>query len=446
MSMTRPRLLTEARTTGPAVVLLAAAAAAYTAYVYAFSVNVPYQDEWAMVILYQLTVRGQLTLTALWTQHNENRMLFPNLLMLGLDHLDHLNTRVEIFASCALLLLAVAGLVLLYRSTTRGTLLWFVPGAFVIFSWLQYAVALQGFAIALYLILFCLVLSLVALTCAERHPWFLLLAIAAATVASYSSTQGLAVWAAGLIFILARHRRWWHLGPWLASAGIISAIYWIGFIWADTGGGVRWALAHPAFSLHYFYLLVGGTIPVSRVLHLGATQQEVAGFLVLLLGLAAFVYWLLRPASGEWLAMPLALVGFAVLIDFLITIGRAHLGLQLATSSRYTLFNLWLVAGVWLAWAAIASRTRLPAARGVAVILALFCLLQIVGSYHSGLIEGRITRVQREQAVALVRHYRTAPESQVVPLVYQIYPGFKPLAAFLAAHHLSVFYHWEGRP
>ncbi len=441
MSMTRPRLLSEARTTGPAVVLVAAAAAAYTAYVYAFSVNVPYQDEWAMVILYRLTVHGQLTLTALWTQHNENRMLFPNLLMLGLDHLDHLNTRVEIFASCALLLLTVAGLAAVYRSTTRAGLLWFVPGAFVIFSWLQYAVALQGFAIALYMILFCLVVSLIALALAERQPWFLLLAIAAAAVASYSSTQGLAVWAAGAVFILARGRRRRHLLPWLISAGVISAIYWIGFIWVDTGGGVRWAFAHPKVSLHYFSLLVGGTVPVSRVLHLGTPQQELVGIGILLLGVAAFGYWIWRPASGEWLAVPLALIGFGALIDFLITIGRAHLGLQLATSSRYTLFNLWLVAGVWLGWAAIASRTRLPAARGLAALLVVFCLLDVVMSDHAGLIEGRITRVQREQAVTLVRHYRTAPESQVVPLVYQIYPGFKSLAEFLAAHHLSVFYH-----
>ena len=441
MSMTRPRLASQAPANAAAVVLLAVAATAYAAYVYAFSVNVPYQDEWAMVILYQLTVRGQLTLNALWTQHNENRMLFPNLLMLGLDHLDHLNTRVEIFASCALLLVTVALLGLLYRRTTGANLLWFVPGAFVIFSWLQYAVALQGFAIALYMILFCLVLSLVSLTLAERHPWFLVVAIGAATVASYSSTQGLAVWAAGLIYILARRRHLFHLVPWLASTCGVSAIYWIGFIWVDTGGGVRWAIAHPAFSLHYYYLLVGGTVPVSRLLHLGTTQQEVVGFAVLALGLIAFGWWMWRPASGEWLALPLALIGFGVLIDFLITIGRAHLGLVLATSSRYTLFNLWLLAGVWLAWAAIASRSHLPPARGVALVLALFLLFQIVASYHSGLIEGRITRVQRQEAVALVRHYRTAPESQVVPLVYQLYPGFKPLAAFLAAHHLSVFYH-----
>ena len=440
MSMSRTRLRSEARTTAPAVLLVAAAAAAYADYVHQFSVNVPFQDEWAMVILYRLTVQGRLTLSALWTQHNENRMLFPNLLMLGLDHLSHFNTQLEIYVSAGILVLAVAGLAWLYRHTVGGSMLWFVPAAFILFSWLQYAVALQGFAIALYLVVLCLVVALWALTAAERNPLFLLLGLAAATVASYSSAQGLAVWAAGIVFLLARPRERRQLLIWVATACAISAIYWIGFVWSDTGGGVRWALAHPALSLHYFYLLAGGTFPTSQRLHVGLDTLTAVGAGILFMGLAAFGYWLWRRSAGEWLAVPLSLIAFGILIDFLITIGRVDLGLQLATSSRYTLFNLWLLAGVWLAWAAIASRSRPLPARVVAAVLAVFCVIQIVGSYHSGLIEGQITRSQREQAVTLVRHYRSAPPSQVIPLVYQLYPGFKPLSAFLAAHHLSVFY------
>ncbi|MHB8325167.1 MAG: hypothetical protein ACYDEA_08515 [Candidatus Dormibacteria bacterium] len=420
--------------------VLALVAVAYLSFVYYFGVNVPFQDEWAVVILYRLTVRGQLTLTALWTQHNENRMLFPNLLMLGLDHVSHFNTKVEMYGSVLMLTVAVALLALLYRRTTGSSPLWFIPAGFVLFSWTQYAVALQGFAIALYLVLLSLAVSLAALAAARLRPALFFVAIAAATIASYSSTQGLAVWAAGLVFLLARGYPRSRLWLWLASASVISAIYWIGFIWADTGGGVRWALANPGPSLNYLYLLVGSTIPSSQQLGIGPAVQAGVGAALLLASLGAFGYWRWRRASGEWLAVPLALIAFAVLIDFLITIGRAHLGTQTATSSRYTLFNLWLFAGVWLAYAAILSRSHLRAARVAVILLAGLSLLQIVGAYHSGLIEGRITKVQREQAVALVRHYQTAPADQVVPLVYQLYPGFKPLAGFLAHQHLSVFY------
>ncbi len=420
--------------------VLGLVAIAYLGFVYYFGVNVPFQDEWAVVILYRSAVHGRLSLAQLWTQHNENRMLFPNLLMLGLDHLSHFDTKVEMYASVLMLIVAVTLIAVVYRRTTSSSPMWFVPAGLVLFGWTQYAVALQGFAIALYLILLCLSVALVALAASRSRPALFLVAIFAATVASYSSTQGLAIWAAGLVFLLARgyprSRCWW----WLASAACISGIYWIGFIWSDTGGGVRWALANPAPTLHYFYLLVGSVIPTSHALGIGASAQAAVGAVLLLLSLGTVGYWLWRRNTGEWLAVPLALIAFGILIDFLITIGRAHLGLQTATSSRYTLFNLWLFAGVWLAGAAVVSRSHLPGARVVVVLLACLTLVQVLGSFHSGLVEGRITRSQREQAVALVHNYATAPENQVVPLVYQLYPGFKPLAAFLAHEHLSVFY------
>jgi len=433
-----PWIDTHARSLSASV--LGLVAIAYLSFVYYFGVNVPFQDEWAVVILYRSAVHGQLSLTQLWTQHNENRMLFPNLLMLGLDYLSHFDTKVEMYGSVLMLIVAVALIAVVYRRTTAISPMWFVPAGLVLFGWTQYAVALQGFAIALYLILLCLSVALVALAASRRRPALFVVAIAAATVASYSSTQGLAIWAAGLIFLLARgyprSRCWW----WLASAACISGIYWIGFVWSDTGGGVRWAVANPAPTLHYIYLLVGSVIPASHALGIGASAQAAVGAVLLLLSLGTFGYWLWRRNAGEWLAVPLALIAFGVLVDFLITIGRAHLGIQTATSSRYTLFNLWLFAGVWLGVAALARRSQLPGTRVVMILLACLTVGQVLGSFHSGLIEGRVTKSQREQAVALVRNYASAPEDQVIPLVYQLYPGFKPLAGFLAHQHLSVFY------
>lgn len=423
-----------------ALTLMALAAVAYVGFIYRYGVNVPFQDEWAIVILYRSVVHGHLTLTALWTQHNENRMLFPNLLMLGLDELSRFDTKVEMYVSAAMLLVAVALVWLLYQRTVGRSPLWFLPAGFLLLSWVQYVVTLQGFAIALYLVVLGLAVSLVALAAAERRPALLAVAIAAATVASYSSTQGLAVWAAGLVFLLARGPSRLRCWLWVGSACVISAIYWIGFIWSDTGGGVRWDLDHLRPSLHYFFLLAGAVISPSRVLRIGLTAQAIVGLILILAGLAAYGYWLWRRSSGEWLAVPLALIVFGVLIDILITIGRAHLGTPTATSPRYTLFNLWLFAGVWLAFAAIFSRTHLQWSRAAVIVLAVLCLVQIVGSYHAGLIDGRITRAQRQEAVVLLRHYRTAPEDEVVPLVYQLYPGFKSLAAFLAHEHLSVFH------
>jgi hypothetical protein len=309
----------------------------------------------------------------------------------------------------------------------------------LLLSLAQYVVALQGFAIALYVVVLGLAIALVSLAAAERSPAFFALAVAAAVVASYSSTQGLAIWGAGLIFLVARGQSRLRCFLWIACGCVISAIYWIGFIWSDTGGGLRYALANPRPALHYFFLLAGATISPSHELRIGVTAQVIVGLILVLGGLAAYVYWLRRRSSGEWMAVPLALVAFGVLIDVLITIGRAHLGTATATSPRYTVFNLWLFAGVWLAFAAILSRANLQWARAAVVVVAVLCLVQIVGSYHAGPIDGRTIRSQRDEAVTLLLHYRTAPKAEVVPYVYQLYPGFKALAAFMKYDHLSVF-------
>ncbi|EQD70080.1 hypothetical protein B1B_05187, partial [mine drainage metagenome] len=134
----------EAHGRGLALAVTSLAALAYLGFVHRYGVNVPFKDEWAMVSLDRLLAHGQLTVSALWAQHNENRMLFPNLLMLGLDHFSHFNTKVEMYGSAILLLGALALTGLLYGRTAGGSLLWFAPAALLVLSWAQYAVSLQG--------------------------------------------------------------------------------------------------------------------------------------------------------------------------------------------------------------------------------------------------------------------------------------------------------------
>ncbi len=127
-----PWIDTHARSISASV--LGLVAIAYLGFVYYFGVNVPFQDEWAVVILYRSTVHGRLSLAQLWTQHNENRMLFPNLLMLGLDHLSHFDTKVEMYASVLMLIVAVTLIAVLYRRTTSSSPIWFVPAGLVLFG------------------------------------------------------------------------------------------------------------------------------------------------------------------------------------------------------------------------------------------------------------------------------------------------------------------------
>ncbi len=76
---------------------------AYFAFVNRYAVNVLLFDQWSDVALVEKAFSGHLSLGDLWAQHNENRILFPNLIVLALAYTTHLNIRTGQFISAVLL-------------------------------------------------------------------------------------------------------------------------------------------------------------------------------------------------------------------------------------------------------------------------------------------------------------------------------------------------------
>lgn len=51
--------------------------AVYLWYLHHYDLNVVYGDQWDTISLIGLSYKGNLTLSALWAEHNENRIFFP---------------------------------------------------------------------------------------------------------------------------------------------------------------------------------------------------------------------------------------------------------------------------------------------------------------------------------------------------------------------------------
>lgn len=429
----------------PAWVLPAAICAAmgglYLWFVHADGVNVPFEDEWHMVILLASVHRGQLSLNMLWAQHNENRMLFAYLLLLILELSSRFNTTVEMYFSAALLLAGVAGIWWLHQRTGGGGPWIMVPAALILLSLAQFTVSLQGFALAIYMVIAGFVLGLWLLEASSRVGWLLGLAALAAVVASYSSIQGLAIWPAGIAFLIVRNRAPRDVLIWTAAGLVTSAVYLVGYNWTLVGGGgLRASLSHPTTSLHYLALLIGSVVPQSSVLHLDLRSLSALGIVILLgAGGVYLAYWRMRPAPEMGLA--LAMITLGLVIDVLNTMGRAGEGVSYANSGRYVVFNLWLLAGLWLAtwniWHRLRLRTALPSLALVGA--SILVTAQIGLSLHAGLVAGWDLHRQRETAVRLVDHYGKASPALVQEDVYPSYPVFRQRASMLRDLHLSVF-------
>src|SRR5215813_2809974 len=66
------------------VVLLLCPIIATLAYIALYGVNVPFLDDWLFIEFMQKYMTQGITLQDLFKQHNEHRIFFPRLVMLGL--------------------------------------------------------------------------------------------------------------------------------------------------------------------------------------------------------------------------------------------------------------------------------------------------------------------------------------------------------------------------
>ena len=319
-------------------------AVVYLWMIHAYGVNVITNDQWSDVALIDHAHSGTLQFSTLWAQHNENRIFFPNLIVLALAYTTHFDVITEQYLSAFMLFGATTLVICAHkRRSPERRWIWYCPVAFLLLSLAQAGNALWGFQMAWYLVLLTTALALFLL---DQEPlrWPLLGgAIAAAVIASFSSLQGLLVWPAGLLLIYLR-RRSGHLAvTWIGAAVVTAAIYSVGFNFNTT----RSPGAGPAALLTYFVRLVGDVVGVAR-----------PGALVTLFGtvLAVAAIWtLLRFTLGRRTdtgARPfaLSLILFGLLFSAVITHGRGGYRASLSNSEpRYTVFVIFVLVGLYLA-------------------------------------------------------------------------------------------------
>ena len=190
---------------GLQIVTIASFATLVVAYLWlidAYAVNTIFVDQWSDLGLIHHAYSGHLTLSVLWAQHTDNRILFPNLVVLLLAKTTHFNVIDEEFISAFTLMVATALLIAGHRRRSPRTLwILYLPVAILMFSLVQNGNTLWGFQFAWYLVL--LALSVALVLCDDpRWGWLVFAgAIVAAVVGSYSSLQGLLIWPACLVVL-----------------------------------------------------------------------------------------------------------------------------------------------------------------------------------------------------------------------------------------------------
>lgn len=318
-------------------------------FIHHFAINMIFDDQWNDVEVIRSAGTGTLSLSTLWAQHNENRILFPNLIVLLLAYTTHYNVVVEDYLN-GLLAITTAGLVIGAHRRRSPSTSWIVycPVALVLLSIYSLGDTLFGFNLSWYLVLFGLAAALYLLDRPVPTRLTMIAAVAAAVLGSFSSLQGLLIWPAGLAILFLRRRSVGAVTAWVASAVVTTTIYFVHFNFALAGDDNSSVWAHPLASIKFFFSTIGNVFGYFNPTTSGAgsTGDLVLGVVVFAIALWALVLGSRRDESGGGSPIGVALIIFGLLFTTSITLGRSQLGLL--SASRYVIFTLTIWVGAYL--------------------------------------------------------------------------------------------------
>ena len=107
------------RPVAPGIILIIAAPIFY--FILRYGVDVPYWDQWEYVGFFDHLSKGTLTLKELFSQHNEYRQLFPNIIFVCLGRLTNWNVRYEMIVIFGMAVIVSFNIFRLSELTIKGS-------------------------------------------------------------------------------------------------------------------------------------------------------------------------------------------------------------------------------------------------------------------------------------------------------------------------------------
>lgn len=328
------------------IAALAIPVAAYFWFIDRFSVNVIYWDQWSDV-----NVIGHPSIGNLWAQHLENRIFFPNLIVIVLAYTTHFNIVFEEYLSGVMLVVAAGLFIWAHKRRSLSTpLIYYSPVMILMLSLAQAGNTLWGFQMAWYLLMLALAAALFFLDRPSLTGLVLTAAIAAAVVGSFTSLQGLLIWPVGLVLLWNRRRSKGLLLAWVVSAVTTGAVYFIQFEFSATGDDNSYVFTHPIAAIQFFFSLIGDVGGEGE--NVGIVGHDVSillGVAIVTIAIWVVIAYGFRRNEATGYPIGVALICFGLLFAVTITVGRTSWGLWAAGASRYTTFDLLILIGCYLA-------------------------------------------------------------------------------------------------
>lgn len=317
--------------------------------IHKYGVNVLFGDEWVLVFLLQKNIEGTLTFSDLFAQHNEHRILFPNIVMLGIARLTNFNSVAEMYFSWILSVLAFAMIIKMYEKDlgfSISSLLMFLPVSFLFFTPRQYENIFWGWQIELYMALLGIIVSIYFLNKTNKLNHNLLISLICGIVVSFSFMSGLLIWIIGVIIIIAKKDNKKILLTLWATIGFFTHLI---YFWAwdvntgKFGEDIHFGYYHPKIMFNWSYFITSIGSPLSW----DSTDANIIGSWLLVICAITLIYLFVHKKIKENVVW-ISLVLFSLLSSIMLTLGRSGYGIWQAMGSRYTTFTLLGIIGIYV--------------------------------------------------------------------------------------------------
>jgi len=448
-----------------------------------YSVEVPFADQWELVPVLDKSYRGELTFGDLWAQHNEHRIFFPRLIMLGLARATHWRIGCELGLNILLGLALLALLVWQIRRTARmlqaSELRWALPASsLLVFSMSQFQNWLWGWQMQIFLSVLA-VTGGIMLLANGRFTWAKFASAAAlGFVASHSFANGILFWPIGVALLTcdspapktgsagilpARAFRERLLTPpvllWCLLAALTLVSYLLHYEKPARHPALNVALKHPLEYFSYALKYLGS--PCAQYGNAAVLPDSVMalafgfGAVLLLAWATRSLVWRnqLVAVQSDALRPYLAFASYSILSALMTGIGRAGFGSEQAMESRYVTLTvpLWISLVVFLILLARQHAARPKSARVARWALALVLVFIALSSFLAikqaqGIFEARSEG--RAYLLQLGAHPELKPD---IDELFRVYPAKNPgIAAerlpVLVRERLSLFRDAERPP
>jgi hypothetical protein len=412
-------------------------------YIHRFAVNVPFWDEWELVLLLK-TPPSLSTMDYLWSQHNEHRIVFPRLVLFSLARATRFNVVAPIYFDLLLASFSLLGLWFIYQKLGESSVWLFVPVSWFIFNLGHWENILCGWQVSFYLAVAASIWALYLLSRSSTVSLSTALAVFCGLVGSFSLSSGLLIWPVGLVYLINVRAKVMQTLSW----GLLGTLTVIAYLWGFTLEITHLpaptvVLSQPVKTVEFFLAHVGAPLGTDRLYWsaiVGATLLGLFGF-----GLWSEIKQNQMIARGT--AVAAALVLFSLLSSAAVTLGRSGLGMESALVSRYKTFSILGVIGLYMILVRRAARGNRPRSRGALVSLVLFLALATAGvsqATKQGLAMGRMLRSERIEMQKILLNFDREPDEALAKL----YPNVSLLrerATFLRDRGLSVFGETDDR-